>query len=159
MTTPDRFFQVNMDTKQMCPCGSTEITAKHPESRSNPPEGGASKRYAGCCGRYIDLCEIAPTAEALMRSRYTAYTLGREDYLLATWYHSTRPASLELAREPHRKWLGLKVRRRNEPRGPDNAVVEFVARYKVNGRAHRLHEISRFVREAGKWLYVDGDIV
>ena len=143
----------------MCPCGSTEITAKHPESRSNPPEGVASKRYADCCGRYIDLGEIAPTAEALMRSRYTAYTLGREDYLLATWYHDTRPASLELAREPHRKWLGLEVRRRNEPLGPDNAVVEFVARYKVNGRAHRLHEISRFVREAGKWLYVDGDIV
>ena len=143
----------------MCPCGSTEVTAKHPESRSNPPEGVASKRYAGCCGRYIDLGEIAPTAEALMRSRYTAYTLGREDYLLATWYHGTRPASLELAREPHRKWLGLEVRRRNEPLGPDNAVVEFVARYKVNGRAHRLHEISRFVREAGKWLYVDGDIV
>jgi SEC-C motif-containing protein len=85
--------------------------------------------------------------------------LGREDYLLATWYHSTRPASLELAREPRRKWLGLEVRRRTEPLGPDNAVVEFVARYKVNGRAHRLHEISRFVREAGKWLYVDGDIV
>ena len=106
MTTPDRFFQVNMDTKQMCPCGSTEITAKHPESRSNPPEGVASKRYAGCCGRYIDLGGIAPTAEALMRSRYTAYTLGREDYLLATWYHGTRPASLELARRTTQKMAG-----------------------------------------------------
>ena len=93
-----------------------------------------------------------------MRSRYTAYTLGREDYLLATWYHGTRPASLELAREPGRKWLGLEVRR-HELSGADNAVVEFVARYKVGGRAHRLHEISRFVREAGQWCYVDGAIV
>ena len=141
----------------MCPCGSAEVTAKQPQSRSNPPDGGASKKYTGCCGRYIDLGEIAPTAEALMRSRYTAYTLGREDYLLATWCRRTRPASLELAREPRRKWLGLEVRRHELP-GADKAMVEFVARYKVGGRAHRLHEISRFVREAGQWFYVDGAI-
>lgn len=147
-----------MDTKQMCPCGSTGVTARQPESRSNPPERDAGTRYTGCCGRYIDLGEIAPTAEALMRSRYTAYTLGLEDYLLATWHYSTRPPSLEIASEPRRKWLRLEVRR-HEPAGPDNAVVEFVARYKVAGRAHRLHEISRFVREAGLWCYVDGDIV
>jgi SEC-C motif-containing protein len=96
--------------------------------------------------------------EALMRSRYTAYTLGREDYLLATWHRAHRPVSLGLANEPGRKWLGLEVRR-HELTGPDDAVVEFVARYKVNGRACRLHEISCFVREAEQWCYVEGDIV
>lgn len=105
----------------------------------------------------MDEDEAAPTAEALMRSRYTAYTLLREAYLLATWHHSTRPASLELPLEQHRKWLGLEVTR-HEQTGLDEATVEFVARYKVNGRAHRLHEISRFVREAGRWFYVDGNI-
>lgn len=93
-----------------------------------------------------------------MRSRYMAYALGRKDYLLATWHHSTRPVSLELTNELHRNWVGLEVRR-HEQLEPDHAVVEFVARYKVGGRAHRLHEISRFVRETGQWFYLDGDIV
>ncbi|HEX8874714.1 MAG TPA: YchJ family metal-binding protein, partial [Nitrosospira sp.] len=79
-------------------------------------------------------------------------------YLLTTWHYRTRPASLELASEPRSKWLGLEVKR-HEQLEPDHAVVEFVARHKVGGRAHRLHEISRFVREAGQWFYMDGDIV
>lgn len=122
------------------------------------PCGSSDKKYADCCGRYLDGGEVAPTAEALMRSRYTAYALGREDYLLATLHHSTRPASLELASEPHSKWLGLEVRR-HEQLKPDDAVVEFVARHKMSGRTDRLHEISRSVREAGRWFYVNGDIV
>jgi SEC-C motif-containing protein len=101
--------------------------------------------------------EPAPTAEALMRSRYTAYTLQREDYLLATWHSSTRPSSLGLAEDTHTKWLGLEVKR-HEQQDADHAIVEFVARFKVNGRAHRLHEVSRFVREDGRWIYVDGDV-
>ena len=92
-----------------------------------------------------------------MRSRYTAYTLGREDYLLATWHAATRPASLGLAEEAPAKWLGLEVRR-HEEQDAKHATVEFVARYKVRGRAHRLHETSRFVREDGRWFYVDGDL-
>ena len=92
-----------------------------------------------------------------MRSRYTAYTLMREDYVLATWHHSTRPEVLSLADDVATKWLGLEVKC-HELQQPDHAVVEFVARYKVNGRARRLHEISRFVRENGRWHYVDGDI-
>ena len=122
------------------------------------PCSNCSIRYADCCGRYLDGGAAIPTAEALMRARYTAYTLGREDYLLATWCHSTRPALLELAKGPRSKWLGLEVRR-HEQLDSDHALVEFVARYKVNGRAHRLHEISRFVREAGQWFYVNGEII
>ncbi|SFE23971.1 SEC-C motif-containing protein [Nitrosomonas sp. Nm166] len=93
-----------------------------------------------------------------MRSRYTAYTLNREDYLLATWHHNTRPTALELATSPHNQWLGLTIKHYEQP-APDCATVEFVARYKINGRAYRLHEISHFVRSQGLWLYVDGDIV
>lgn len=83
---------------------------------------GRIKQYADCCGRYLDGAEVAPAAEALMRSRYTAYTLGREDYLLATWHHSTRPSSLELSGEPRCKWLGLEIRRHEQPE-PDHAVA------------------------------------
>ena len=118
---------------------------------------GGNKQYSECCARYLDGGVAAPDAEALMRSRYTAYTLLREDYLLATWHRSTRPTSLELATEPRNKWLGLEVMR-HEQADQDHALVEFVARYKVGGRAHRMHEVSRFEREAGRWFYLDGDV-
>lgn len=92
-----------------------------------------------------------------MRSRYTAYTLDRVDYLLATWQAAHRPAAQELGSDPSVKWLGLQVKA-FRPADADHAAVEFVARYKIGGRAHRLHETSRFVREDGRWLYTDGDI-
>jgi SEC-C motif-containing protein len=91
-----------------------------------------------------------------MRSRYSAYVLGRVDYLLATWHPSTRPAALTI--DPAVRWLGLEIRH-HQPIDADHATVEFVARSKQAGRAHRLHETSRFVREAGRWTYIDGDIV
>jgi SEC-C motif-containing protein len=118
---------------------------------------GSGKPLDVCCGPLIDGREPATTAEALMRSRYSAYVQLREDYLLATWHSTTRPAELGLATEAPTKWLGLDVRR-HEQTDADHARVEFVARYKINGRAHRLHEISRFVREDGRWYYVDGSI-
>lgn len=118
---------------------------------------GSSRPYTDCCARYVERDEQAPTAEVLMRSRYTAYTRLREDYLLATWHISTRPGALALAEEVPTQWLGLEVKL-HEQQDADHAIVEFVARYKVNGRAHRLHEVSRFVREEGRWFYVDGDI-
>lgn len=90
-----------------------------------------------------------------MRSRYSAYVLKLEPYLLATWHASTRPAALDLA-DDNCRWLGLAVKRYS-PQGEDVAEVEFVARYKVGGRAFRLHEVSRFVREGGRWYYVDGE--
>ena len=71
----------------------------------------SGKAFADCCGRYLDGGAAAPTAEALMRSRYTAYTLQREDYLLATWHASTRPVQLGLAGEGQTKWIGLDVKR------------------------------------------------
>ena len=90
-----------------------------------------------------------------MRSRYAAYVLERDDYLQATWHPSTRPNDAGTF-EPGMRWLGLEVKRHTVT-GPDTAEVAFVARSKLGGRAHRLVETSRFVREAGRWFYVDGD--
>lgn len=117
---------------------------------------GSGNALAACCGRHLDGTAPAPTAEALMRSRYTAYALGNEPYLLSTWHASTRPASLDMAEPPVPKWIGLKVLR-HEQQDDAHAIVEFVARYKVNGRAFKLQETSRFVKEDGRWFYVDGD--
>lgn len=88
-----------------------------------------------------------------MRSRYSAYVLKLEPYLLATWHPDTCPASIGLAGDTTR-WLGLDVKR--HAADGDHAVVEFIARYKAGGKAYRLHETSRFVREGGRWLYIDG---
>ncbi len=90
-----------------------------------------------------------------MRSRYSAYVLGLEQYLLATWHPSHRPASMALDTEPRTQWLGLSVKRHSAD--GDQAEVEFVARYRIQGRATRLHETSRFVREQGRWFYLDGE--
>lgn len=91
-----------------------------------------------------------------MRSRYTAYVLGLENYLLATWHPSTRPSCLDLCAEPAMHWIGLDIKRHVQS-DDVHAIVEFVARYKVNGRAHRLHEVSRFVKVDGRWFYLDGE--
>jgi SEC-C motif-containing protein len=90
-----------------------------------------------------------------MRSRYTAFTRGDDAYLSASWHASTRPA--EVRAGDGTKWLGLQVRE-HKLLDPDHAQVEFVARWRVNGKGGRLHERSRFVREAGHWFYVDGDV-
>lgn len=118
---------------------------------------GLPVRYEDCCGRW-HLGAPAPDAAALMRSRYVAYVLGDEGYLLHTWHSSTRPATLDLAAGAQPTWLGLEIRQ-HRPDG-DTAQVEFVARHRLGGgRAARLHECSRFVREDGRWYYVDGDIL
>lgn len=90
-----------------------------------------------------------------MRSRYSAFVLDELPYLLATWHPSTRPASLE-PNPPGMKWLGLEIRT-STAIDTDHASVEFIARSKFAGKASRLHEISRFVREDGRWFYIDGE--
>jgi len=91
-----------------------------------------------------------------MRSRYCAYVRGLEAYLLDTWHSATRPKD-SLAFDARLRWLGLEVRRHVATAG-NEAEVEFIARSKLGGRAHRLHETSRFVREGDRWYYVDGEI-
>ena len=90
-----------------------------------------------------------------MRSRYSAYVLGLEPYLLATWHATTRPAALHLAEEAGTKWLGLEVKRQ-QTQDASHATVEFVTRYRIAGRGHRLHENSGFVLEEGRWFYLEG---
>jgi SEC-C motif-containing protein len=129
------------------------------------PCGGPS--LATCCGPFIEGAAIPPTAEMLMRSRYTAYVQRNEPYLMATWHASTRPAEPIMSNEEKLQWLGLEVKsalrlrqRKAEETDPTRDTVEFVARFKINGRAQRLHEISNFVREpaedGARWFYVDG---
>lgn len=132
-----------------CPCG-----------------GGA---YGTCCGRFHRKEALPDTAEQLMRSRYSAYALGDIEYVRETWHTSTRPADLDNAGEAgdvhgqRLKWMGLDVRTHVQP-DDTHAEVEFVARFKSGGRAGRMHERSRFVREPAapgevpRWWYVDGDV-
>lgn len=139
----ETYHMNHTDTTAACPCGRLDARRK-PLS------------YERCCGRYIDQWDAqpAPDAEALMRSRYTAFVRENAAYLQATWHGSQRPQTLDF--EPAAQWLGLDVKA-FQPTGEDTAVVEFVARYRLAGRAVRLHERSRFVRENGRWYYVDGE--
>ncbi|UCE89992.1 MAG: SEC-C domain-containing protein [Pseudomonadota bacterium] len=125
-------------THEFCPCGSGQL-------------------YTDCCGRYLDGGEQPATAAQLMRSRYTAYVRGNESWLRTTWHPTTCPATLDPTAQGPVKWLGLKVVRVVDGSEADTqGIVEFVARYKVRGRAQRMHEVSRFRREQGRWFYVDG---
>ena len=122
-----------------CPCGG----------------GAAALAYGTCCGRWHQgpLHLQAPDPAALMRSRYSAYVLRLADYLRDTWHPSTRPG--EIGFEPGLRWLGLQLQT-PVAQGDGQARVAFVARSKQGGRAHRLVENSRFVREQGRWFYLDG---
>jgi SEC-C motif-containing protein len=125
-----------------CPCGRT--TSK-----------GHALGLDDCCGP-LHGGQAAPDAERLMRSRYSAFVLGNVPYLLSTWHSSQRPAELTL--ETGGKWLGLEIKN-HRVTGADTSEVEFVARFRVGGKAVRQHERSRFVREDGRWFYVDGDVL
>ncbi|OXH84835.1 hypothetical protein CA830_30565 [Burkholderia multivorans] len=134
-----------------CPCGGASPATA---GKAAPP------RYADCCCRFIDGGAPAPSALELMRSRYTAYVLGAIDYLRATWDARTCPPDLDIDPDAPDapRWLGLAIKR-HAALDETHAEVEFVARYKVGGRAYRLHETSRFTRdEHGFWRYVDGDV-
>jgi len=125
-----------------CPCGRSDARAR-------------PLAYADCCGTAHSDERPPADAETLMRSRYSAFVLGKQAYLLATWHASTRPATLAL--EAGVKWLALDIQQ-HRVTGEHTAEVEFVARFRVAGRGVRQHERSRFIREDGRWFYVDGDV-
>jgi SEC-C motif-containing protein len=118
---------------------------------------GSGKTFDQCCGPFISGEQLPPTAEALMRSRYTAYTLQNDDYLLHTWKAESRPTDQSPSDDDGTIWTGLEILR-TEAGGANDAegVVEFVAKCKSNGVPAQLHEISQFAREDGRWVYVDG---
>lgn len=126
---------MRVDDGRQCPCSS-------------------GQRYEQCCGPLLTGVEPATSAEALMRSRYTAYVEENAAYLRATWHPDHRPPDAEAV--DGQKWLGLKIISAREI--GDEATVDFVARFKVEGRGHRLHEVSQFVREDGRWYYTTGEI-
>lgn len=122
-------------------------------SASCPCESG--RVYKSCCSELHSGRVLAQTALQLMRSRYSAFALGNAEYLVKSWHPDTRPASLIIDETQH--WIGLKIK--TVSRGgakEDEGSVEFVARYKVQGKAHRLQENSRFRRLDGQWYYFDG---
>lgn len=135
MTKPQQVFN-----NLRCPCG----------------RGVAGKPllFDKCCGQYLDYFDTnpAPDPESLMRSRYSAFVLERDQYLLDTWSPTTRPPSIEF--DPQAKWLGLEIKSKRMV-DLTQAYVEFVARYRINGQATRLHENSFFVQAQNRWMYVN----
>lgn len=125
---------------ELCPCGSAIELQK-------------------CCGRYLSSAETAPTAEALMRSRYVAFTLNDMGYISRTWHPDTRPANEDTPSESL-KWLKLDVVATSAGGvGDSEGTVEFVAHYRANGNEGQIHEVSRFIKEKELWYYVDGEFV
>lgn len=113
--------------------------------------------FGDCCGPLLARSAEAPTAVQLMSSRYTAFAVGDADYLRATWHSSTRPLDLDLDDET--TWLALEIVS-TERGGPfdRDGEVEFRASYRSDRERGVLHERSRFLRDSGRWFYVDGDV-
>jgi SEC-C motif-containing protein len=128
------------EKKSLCPCGT-------------------GLQFSECCAPFIEGGQPAPTAEALMRSRYTAFAVQDVPYLLRSWHRSTRPASLDLDDQAGFAWHGLEVlETEGGGAGEQTGVVEFIANFSGHGQEHRLHERAKFVCEEGQWLYVDGKV-
>jgi SEC-C motif-containing protein len=125
---------------KLCPCGSGQA-------------------YSDCCGRFIEGNELPTTPEQLMRSRYTAYCLNNDTYIIGSWHPSTRPGSLAEDNAASVKWIELKVLNAPVPAESESrATVEFMARCKVGGKAEKMHETSEFIREDGRWYYLSGQV-
>lgn len=111
--------------------------------------------FERCCGPFLSGEATAPTAEHLMRSRYSAFGVGDADYLLDTWHPDTAPGSLEL--DPLQRWYRLDIHDTRAGGLMDRTGhVEFSAYYKHPGGNGVLREASSFVRERGKWYYLTG---
>jgi len=124
--------------EMICPCCSSDKT---------------KRLFSKCCQNYIERIALPETAEMLMRSRYSAYVIENSEYLLDSWHPDTSPDNIEF--DPKTKWLGLKVILCTKGKKHDNeGWVKFVARYKVDGKAHRLEEHSYFTKSKGQWLYI-----
>ncbi|WP_345488446.1 YchJ family protein [Orbus sasakiae] len=131
---------MNKKIAQLCPCCSNQS-------------------YQDCCEPYHLWQKNAPTAETLMRSRYSAYALRKADYLVKTWHPKTLPS--KLAEEiSEAKWIELVIHKSWDSQSPNEAFVEFTARYRNSqGKAEKMHEISRFIKHDSHWFYVDGKFI
>jgi len=127
-----------------------------------PCHCGSGQPYDRCCAPYVEGVEAAPTAEALMRSRYSAYAVHAIDYLGDTLHPDHRA---DWDRDATRRWaegaewLGLEiVSTERGGAGDEEGRVEFIARYRERGEPRQHHEHSRFMRQDGRWYYVDGEV-
>ncbi len=113
-----------------------------------------------CCLKFIEGDQLPDDAQQLMRSRYTAYSHTNVNYLLSSWHHSTRPTKLDPNDVNSTVWTQLYILETKHGLKNDNqGSVEFVAYSKSNNTIRKLHEISQFIKENGKWFYVDGKII
>lgn len=116
--------------------------------------------YHNCCEPYHLGEKYPDQQETLMRSRYSAYVLHNVDYLKLTWHSTTCPDNFGDMNTT--KWLGLKINTINEDLANKEYFVEFIARYKdsnQNGRADKIHELSRFIYENERLVYIDGEFL
>ena len=119
---------------------------------------GSGKTNEACCGGFLGGDSSPQTAEQLMRSRYCGFVHRDDRYLLATWHPDTRPSRVRF--DDQRRWLGLSIRSTLAGEvGDAEGYVEFLARYKMNGKGHRLHEKSRCIKIDSEWYYVDGEFL
>lgn len=119
----------------------------------------SQKSYHDCCEPYHLWYKNAATAEILMRSRYSAYALRKADYLIKTWHPQTLPN--KLAEDiSEAKWIELEIHGVKSGSQTNEAFVDFTARYRnKQGKAEKMHEISRFIKQGDHWFYVDGEFV
>ncbi|MEU1624807.1 YchJ family metal-binding protein [Streptomyces sp. NPDC020096] len=116
---------------------------------------GLPSAYEDCCGRLHRGTARAATAEQLMRSRFSAFAVHDEAYLLRSWHPGTRPPGVDF--DPALRWLRLEILGGTGGSPFHNeGTVEFRAHYTERGQAGELHENSRFVRHEGDWVYLDG---
>ena len=120
-------------SKNQCPCGS-------------------GKEYAQCCKLYHDGFIAAPTAESLMRARYSAYVLEKADYIIKTWEELARPPVIEFDKQI--KWLGLEIEQVDfGSEFDDQGWVEFRAKFEIAGMKSEQYERSRFIKDGSEWFY------
>jgi len=127
-----------MTNQSFCPCGS-------------------GTPFSSCCLPVLNDHRLATTAEALMRSRYTAFVEKHEKHVLSSWHGSTRPKKLNFEDHPV-AWLGLEIHQCQEGlTTDDHGTVDFTSSYLENGQLCRLRELSQFIKEDGLWYYLRGE--
>ncbi|MFH8612329.1 YchJ family protein [Streptomyces sp. NPDC018029] len=134
------------------------MSRRAPRPTATPCPCGQPLSYEKCCGRLHRGEAAAATPEELMRSRYSAFAVRDEGYLLRTWHPRTRPPRVEF--DPALRWVGLDIEETTEGTAfHTTGTVTFRARYTDGGRPDALHERSRFERTDGVWTYVDGAFI
>ncbi|APE25119.1 hypothetical protein DEJ43_32025 [Streptomyces venezuelae ATCC 10712] len=147
-----------MSRRKTRPRTSTARVSAPAVTAQSPCPCGLDAPYGACCGRFhAGTGGTAPTAELLMRSRYSAFVVRDEPYLRRTWAPETRPGEIDF--DPGLRWTGLEIEGTTEGTAfHQHGTVTFTARYVHGGEPGAMHERSRFARHEGAWVYVDGDV-